>query len=430
MNLTNLPSYDRENRILAEVYVISLFLPPDIPKPILIPYGEQGSAKSTFQEFIKSLVDPCGALTLSFPASVTELVQQLSHNYVTYYDNISQIKDWISDVLCRGVTGSGFSKRQLYTDDEDIIYRFRRCIGFNGINVAATRPDLLERSLMLHLKRIPKDKRRKLTQLWKQYEKIKPQVLGFIFDTLVQVLKSLDEVQLKELPRMADWAEICEVISRCMGYPDNTFLDAYYKNIGLQTEQAIEASPVAIAVREFTNSKKYWKGTATELLNELEKTAEDLKIKIKNNRQWPSAPNSLSRKLNEVRTNLREVGIIIERPVDTKTNTILVEIMKVSPESPVSPEDPNQTQLHLENSGGIAGDVYLTKKQISPDIPPGNYAGICAQNEQTGDIGHTGDVGHITTIYRLGHSDTWVCEYCNQKGDKWFMQKHICRGQK
>jgi hypothetical protein len=44
---------------------------------------------------------------------VTELVQQLSHNYVAYYDNISQIKPWISDVLCRGVTGSGFSKRQL-----------------------------------------------------------------------------------------------------------------------------------------------------------------------------------------------------------------------------------------------------------------------------------------------------------------------------
>ena len=432
MNLTNLPSYDIENRILAEVYTISLFLPPDIPKPILIPYGEQGSAKSTFQEFIKSLVDPCGALTLSFPASVTELVQQLSHNYVAYYDNISQIKPWISDVLCRGVTGSGFSKRQLYTDDEDIIYQFRRSIGFNGINVAASRPDLLERGLMLQLKRIPKDKRCKLRLLWKQYERIKPQVLGFIFDTLVQVLKNVNQVQLKELPRMADWAEICEVISRCLGYPDNAFLDAYYKNIDLQTEQAIEASPVAIAIRQFMNPKKYWRGTATELLNELELTAEDLKIKIKNNRQWPSAPNSLSRKLNEVRTNLREVGIIIERPVDTKTNTILVEIMKVSPESLVSPENPNQAQLPLENTGDITGDIardiHLAQKQIPPDISPDNPIEICAQNEQTGDIGHTGDIVYSSTIYRLGHSDTWACKKCKQKDDKWYMQKHNCSG--
>ena len=268
MNLTNLPPHDKENRLLAKVYIISLFLPPGIPKPILIPYGEQGSAKSTFQEIIKSLVDPCGAPTLSFPAGVAELVQQLSHNYVAYYDNVSQISQWISDVLCRGVTGNGFSKRQLYTDDEDIVYQFRRCIGFNGINVAATRPDLLERSLMLHLKRIPKDKRRKLTHLWKQYERIKPEVLGFIFDTLVQVLKNVNQVQVKELPRMADWAQIGEVISRCLGYPDNAFLDAYYKNIGLQTEQAIEASPVAMAIREYMNSRKHWKGTVTELLYE------------------------------------------------------------------------------------------------------------------------------------------------------------------
>ena len=47
LNLTNLPTENKENRIIAEVY-ISLFLPPDIAKPILLPYGEQGSAKSTF----------------------------------------------------------------------------------------------------------------------------------------------------------------------------------------------------------------------------------------------------------------------------------------------------------------------------------------------------------------------------------------------
>ena len=142
MDLTNLPADDKENRILAEVYTVALFIPPDIPKTVLIPHGEQGAAKSTFQELIKTLVDPCGALTLSFPKDVAELVQQLSHNYIAYYDNVSEIPQWISDLLCRAVTGSGFSKRVLYSDDDDFIYRFRRCVGFNGINVGSnkTRP--------------------------------------------------------------------------------------------------------------------------------------------------------------------------------------------------------------------------------------------------------------------------------------------------
>ena len=120
---------------------------------------------------------------------------------------------------------------------------------------------------------------------------------------------------------MADFAEVAETISRCMGYPENKFLAAYYKNIDLQTQQALEASPVATAIMEFMNSRTGWEGTATELLNQLEEVADSLKIKTKSNTLWPSASNSLSRRLNEVKTNLREIGIIIERPVDTRTNT-------------------------------------------------------------------------------------------------------------
>jgi hypothetical protein len=101
---------------------------------------------------------------------------------------------------------------------------------------------------------------------------------------------------------------------------------------------------------------------------------------------WPSAPNSLSRKLNEVKTNLREVGITIERPVDTTTNTRLIEIRKISPECPVSPEDPNQAQIQLENPGDIAGDI----NSISPDISPEQNTENQAQSEQSGDTGYTG----------------------------------------
>ena len=264
-------------------------MPPDIAKPILLPYGEQGSAKSTFQEFIKELVDPSGALTFAFPRNIAEIVQQLSHNYVAYYDNVSSLPDWISDVLCRAVTGSGFSKRMLYTDDDDFIYQFKRCVGFNGINIAATKPDILERGLSLHLKRIPENKRRKLKQLWNLYRVIKPQLLGFIFDILVKVLNRLKEVQLTELPRMADWAEIGEVVSRCLGHPEVAFIQAYKKNLARQNEHALEASPVATvmirlmekrmsegsSLSECLDGLHYFEGSMSDLLIDLKKIAED-----------------------------------------------------------------------------------------------------------------------------------------------------------
>ena len=63
--------------------------------------------RSTLQELIKMLVDPSIVKTLTFPRDINELIQQLSHNYIAYYDNISIIKEWISDVFCRALTGSG-----------------------------------------------------------------------------------------------------------------------------------------------------------------------------------------------------------------------------------------------------------------------------------------------------------------------------------
>ena len=159
---------DDDNKLLLKCYIISLFI-PSISKPILMLHGEQGSAKTTLQELIKMLVDPSIVKTLTFPRDINELVQQLSHNYIAYYDNISVIKEQISDALCRAVTGTGFSKRQLYTDDDDIIYYFLRCIGFNGINLAATKADLLDRGIIIQLERILKRIEEKIEDIWNEF---------------------------------------------------------------------------------------------------------------------------------------------------------------------------------------------------------------------------------------------------------------------
>jgi hypothetical protein len=54
---------------------------------------------------------------------------------------------------------------------------------------------------------------------------------------------------------MADFAEVAEIIACCMGYPDNKFLEAYYTNIGIQTEHVLEASPDATGIIKFMESR-------------------------------------------------------------------------------------------------------------------------------------------------------------------------------
>lgn len=170
------------------VYIVSLFV-PDISKPILLIYGSKGAAKTTTFEMIKNIIDPSVVETLLFSKETNDLIQILSHNCVAYFDNISTISDHLSDLFCRSVTGTGASKRKNYTDDDVFIYKFKRAIGINGINIASVKPDFLDRCLILEVDRIPKEKRRKEEDVKADFKQLLPDILGWMFNALVKVLK-------------------------------------------------------------------------------------------------------------------------------------------------------------------------------------------------------------------------------------------------
>lgn len=323
MRLTNVV---RSDWLLVKCYVISLFM-SDMAKAVLMPYGEKGSAKSTLMRLIKSMVDPSSVEFLSIPHDRNQLVQNLSHNYIGYYDNVSYIVGWLSDEFCKAVTGSGLAKRALYTDDDDIVYSFRRALGFNGISLAATRPDLLDRGISIRLQRIPKNLRKGDKQLEAEFERIRPQLLGYIMDTLVKVLQRWGTVKLAEYPRMADFAQFCELAAQCMGYKANEFTAAYAQNIERHTKEAIVASPVASAIVKMMEDRERFEGTVSDLMVELEPIAAKMRWDLRS-KQWPSTPQALGRRLNESMTDLREVGIIIERPEDKQANVSRVVITK------------------------------------------------------------------------------------------------------
>ena len=109
--LTNLNQEDEDNKILAEVYLISLFLLANLPKPIMNPYGSKGSGKTTYQEMLKQVVDPSGVLTTSFPNTLPELAQVISHQYLTIFDNVSEIKELTSDLALQGRDRRNISKK-------------------------------------------------------------------------------------------------------------------------------------------------------------------------------------------------------------------------------------------------------------------------------------------------------------------------------
>jgi hypothetical protein len=400
MNLINVK--DESMRLVLKCYIIALFI-PNIAKVILMLYGEKGSAKTAFMELIKKIVDPSSVLTLTFPRSISELVQQLSHNYIAYYDNVSLIRGWTSDALCRAATGTGFSKRELYSDDDDIIYQFIRSTGLSGIHLPGTKPDLLDRCIIAKLHFIEKENRRKYEEdILPEFERIRPQLLGYIFDILVKVLKvkANEGIELATRSRMADWEEYAEIIARCMGYEPMEFIKAYHENIDLQTDVVLEDRPVARAIIEFIELEpgQKWSGTTTELLARLEIIAVKLQINMQKDKLWPKAANKLSYRLNEVKTNLRDVGISIHETKDPKTRLKTIIICKVSSESSGSSEQQSSTQ----NGAKSSDDTSSETSDISSDKNPENRA----QNGRSNDTNDTNDTLHTSM-------DAYFWPYCS-----------------
>jgi hypothetical protein len=120
------------------------------------------------------------------------------------------------------------------------------------------------------------------------------------------------DIRLTGLYDMADFTRWGAAITKAMRINPEEFLQAYRDNKAMQNEEAVSNNAVASAIVALMEDQETWRGTASALLEELEKKAEEERINIKA-RGWPKAANSLSRKLNELKSTLRAAGVEINR---------------------------------------------------------------------------------------------------------------------
>jgi hypothetical protein len=284
-------------------------LNPDGPFPVLVLQGEQGSAKSTTVRVLRSVVDPAVEPLRAPPRDERDLAIAASGNWVPALDNLSGVRPWLSDALCRLATGGGFATRELYSDDREVIFFQKRPVILNGIDSLAVAGDLRDRSLVIELPPIPPGRKRTEREFYRELEAVRPRVLGALLDAVSAALRYLDQVELEELPRMADFAVWATAAESALGWEPGAFMAAYSGNRAEATENALEADPVAISVREFMEDQDEWTGTAGELweaLNELVGEA------IRHTKAWPGAPNALSARLKRLAPVLRGIGIEYE----------------------------------------------------------------------------------------------------------------------
>jgi hypothetical protein len=328
------------------------------PYPVLVLSGEQGSAKSTFSALLRALVDPNTAPLRALPREDRDLFIAAINAHVLAFDNVSGLRPWISDTLCRLATGGGFGVRQLYTDQDEVLFDATRPVILNGIEDIVTRPDLADRAEFLTLEPIPDERRRPEQELWAAFEAERPRILGALLDAVVHGLRQLPHVRLDKVPRMADfalWATACETSL----WPAGTFWTAYCGNRDEAAESVIDADPIAAAVRTLMATRTGWTGTASSLLGALAEVAGE---HVAKSRTWPDSPEALAGRLRRAATFLRKRGIEIVRRRKGRARTRTIHITTVpappGPEQagmqPSAPSAPSALSLDANCANGFA----------------------------------------------------------------------------
>ena len=302
---------DDEYAFLFSMYIITALI-PDINHPILCLTGDYGSGKSTAMYFLSKIISPTKKSLFTLNSNINDLVSTLSNNYFVAFDNIRKITPEVADILCQAVTGGSLSKRKLYSDNDEVSIDLHSLVCLNGYAINIEYPDLADRCIVISLKRIEAIHRRTETEIKENFNKMLPELLGTAFKIISKALRNIKNVEINELPRMADFSKwgyvIAEVIHKGFG---KKFLKEYNKNL-LDSRKNIAMQNCTIyAVSLFMQDKNHWKGSMSELYISLVNAIKSDTLSKNLPASFPKTASALSRAINKYKYELNSIGIDI-----------------------------------------------------------------------------------------------------------------------
>jgi putative DNA primase/helicase len=219
---------------------------------------------------------------------------------------VSAISGETSDALCRLATGDGFDTRQLYSDRDLAVFEAARPMLMNSIVDAATRPDLLDRALILDL---PTRKvRRNDDEIRAAVERCRPHALGALLYAVAHALRTSDVVPIPAEVRMRAAASFAVRAAPAIGLEPSAIVQAYEDSRGA-VGRVLADDPVVVALGCFLKPGQSWKGSVGELLSLLYERRHGARP-----RGWPASARGLASALRRLAPALRDVGILHTPP--------------------------------------------------------------------------------------------------------------------
>ncbi len=335
---------------------------------------------------LKRLVEPTAPETVRFDPR--DFLQKASHAYLVMLDNQNTVPEWAANTLCRLATGEADSKRRLYTDDEDVIIELRRAVLLNGINVPTDRGDVVDRSLVVELERIPDGERKTEEELWNRFETEHPKLLGALLGVLSEAIARKPSIKLSRRPRLADWGEYAAAVYEVMGWGAEQLLEDSSEVVKVQNQATLDGSPVAQAIIKFMEDKQEYTATSSELHKRLEGVAEGLGVSVVRDKAWPKSARWLWRRIKEVLPVLMAAGIDAKRE---RPDTGTVITLRKLPRNDASNASNGEDLTAKGNTAGNKDGANVSSNASRTFNASANASDNPARETTSGNTGNTGN---------------------------------------
>ncbi len=329
--LVNIPE---DARLLVMAWMGECFR-PDTPFPILEFVSEQGGAKSTTQTVLRRLIDPNACDLRAAPKTVEDVFVSAGLNWLVSYENISYLSAPMQDALCVLATGGGFATRRFYTNTEESVITVKRPIVLNGISVAVTAQDLIDRALSVEMPVIRE--RIDITDLWARFDSERERLLGAVLDMVADALRRLPRMHLspEDRPRLVEFARFGMACAEAVGKTGQDFMTQFNASRQESISRTIDAIPVASALIDWFDGqgRRAQEMSIKVLFQEIETR------KPPNTDAWPRSAKGFADALRRVAPALRQLGIECRSLGKTGGNVRwMIQAREIRPnQSPASP---------------------------------------------------------------------------------------------
>jgi hypothetical protein len=318
----------RLDRSVVVAWLLAAIIEPETPHPILSIFGEQGTGKSTGTKRIVEVVDPSPVPLRKPPRDPESWVTAAAGSWVVGLDNLSQVPDWLSDSLCRAVTGDGDVRRKLYSDADLAVFQFRRCIAINGIDVGALRGDLADRVAKIDLDRISEDQRAEEKYLDAKWAADHPVILAGLLSLGSEVMGRLPAVRVAARPRMADFARVLAAVDQLLGTDG---LGRFSEQAQMMAEDSLASNPFLVRLHDMRID---FTGKAADLLSQATPDVE----RWRPPRDWPKDPRAVTSLLKRNAPALRRTGWVVEEDLDTHDKVTIWTLRHPEALAPAAPQ--------------------------------------------------------------------------------------------